>query len=332
MGRVILSIDGGGVKNIFSAFILSELEKRLMVLESDKGARLCDYFDLMAGTSSGAVLAAFYLLPEESGRTAFCAEEVLKLFEKFGALTFKRQAGFGLFNAKYSNVYIRQYLNEYLGEKKLSYLKKPCLIPAYDMNTGKAVFFNSVTARKIEKRDYRIQDAVLASCSAPTYFPPVRLVDTDKEEACLIDGGVIANNPALCALIETMKLPHTREISDVTVVSFGNISKKMTYEYEKVKKWGLFQWPGALLDIFMDGSEQTVDYQMRRIFQSYHCPEQYLRIETMIESSPPKLSDFSKTTIKKLEEVAKKYVKDESYQLNQLARMLVAHKRKEKSV
>lgn len=78
---------------------------------------------------------------------------------------------FGLLNPLYKENRLEDILTEYIGDLRLSELLKPCLIPSYDIESGKAVFFNQVTAIKDKSRDLLVKDVIRASTAAPTYFP-----------------------------------------------------------------------------------------------------------------------------------------------------------------
>lgn len=195
MGIAILTIDGGGMKGIISTIVLMRLEKYLKFYSKDEAAGLTDYFDLIAGTSTGSILTALFLCPGERGKAKYKAEDALELYLTKGKEMFRKRpfyplnTMFGLFGSKYTNRYFKEGLQEYFGTLKISELIKPCMIVTYDMVSRRTLFLNSISSKMNEKRDVAVVDAVLASCAAPTYFPPVCTRNVRQCTDCLIDGG-----------------------------------------------------------------------------------------------------------------------------------------------
>jgi len=84
----ILSIDGGGIKGIVPAVILNHLEKYLKQLSSNPNARIIDYFDLFSGASTGAIIIAGLLTPDNHDRPKYTAEEIIDLYIENGHVIF----------------------------------------------------------------------------------------------------------------------------------------------------------------------------------------------------------------------------------------------------
>lgn len=322
MEKRILSIDGGGMRGIISAVLLQSLEELLQKYSRNHKARIADYFDLIAGTSTGSILTVLYLYANERGESKYSAKDVTQAYIDYGNYIFKRQLFYPFWGAKYTNKYLEQMLYEYFGEDTLGSLRKPCLLTAYDITQRKAVFFNSVTGRADEERNYKLKDAVLASTAAPTYFPPTCKKERNSCYGCLVDGGVVANNPSLCAYIEALKLPDCQSLSDIITVSVGNAKNLKSYSYNKAKFWGLFQWALPMLDILMDGSEQTVDYQLRRLYKTINLPHNYFRFLLTTEQSIPKMDETSAEAIKSFVDLGQRLVDRERPQLERLAKRL----------
>lgn len=175
----ILAIDGGGMKGIISAMILNSLEQKLQKYSKNPNARIAEYFDMIAGTSTGAILAALYLMPDENGNPKYTAQDALNLYLEKGRKIFHQTVWRsvltlnGIRSPKYSNKALETILAQYVGEQDIASLTKPCLIISYDIVNASAFFFDSGSAQRDRKRNYRLRDAVLASTAAPTYFPAV---------------------------------------------------------------------------------------------------------------------------------------------------------------
>lgn len=329
MSTTILSIDGGGMRGILSIRVLIELEKCLRLYSGNKQAHLADYFDLIAGTSTGSILTAILLCPGEGKKPKYDATDALNMYVRHGKEIFKKRAWppfhtlFRLFGSKYINRNFQALLNEYFGETTLQDLYKPCLLTAYDTSTRKTIFLNSVSSRKSKDRNLYLKDAVLASSAAPTYFPPVQTNKTN----CLIDGGVVANNPSLCALIEAVKLPGAKEIKDTYVLSIGNVSSPKPYAYQKVKHWGLIEWAVPMFHILMDASEETVDYQLRKLYENLGIPNHYVRIDYRTDQIVPPMDAVSVEDIKCFQRLGETLVKMKEKEIQAYAKILIEQKK-----
>lgn len=334
MCTTVLSIDGGGMKGIVSAMVLIELEERIKSITGQSKVYLSDYFDLIAGTSTGSILAALLLCPNDNHRPKYTASDALELYLAKGKDMFqtsplrKVRTLNGLLAPKYKNKVLKQELDHYFGTLKTAELLKPCLLPSYNMNTRESVFFNSLSSLKDEERNYPLSDAVLASTAAPTFFPPTCTKAYNECIDCLVDGGVFANNPSLCALIEALKLKKTKNLSNTMILSIGNVNNAHSYSYTKVKHWGALKWAFPLLDILMDASEQTVDYQLRKLYSILDVPNQYLRIVAHVTKDVPSMDDASPESIKRLMDIGKELAQKKQRELTQFSKMLVDNRKK----
>ena len=320
--KKVLSIDGGGMKGIVSAIVLKHLEEKLKLYSGNENARIADYFDLIAGTSTGAILTALYLYPTEKGESKYSAQEILDFYLIHGKGIFKRNFLYPVFDAKYTNKELKKLLDYYFGTTTIGELRKPCLLTSYDATQRKAVFFNTTSSRKDARRNYLLADAILASTAAPTYFPPSCLKIKNQCYNCLIDGGVVDNNPALCAWIEAMKLPKCDGMNDIMLLSVGNVNDSRSYLYGEVKRWGLISWARPILDILMDGSEQIVDYQLKRIYKSINQPQNYYRMQWVVEEEVPSMDDYSNEAIEKFLACGEKLAMREKYRIDEIAKKL----------
>lgn len=269
-----------------------------------------------------SILTVLYLYPNERGESKFSAKEVTQAYIDYGNYIFKRQFFYPFWGAKYTNKNFEQMLDEYFHEDTLGNLRKPCLLTAYDITQRNAVFFNSVSGRADNQRNYLLKDAILASTAAPTYFPPTCKKGRIGCYGCLVDGGVVANNPALCAMIEALKLPDCNRFSQILTVSVGNAKNTKSYTYKQAKLWGLFQWALPMFDILMDGNEQTVDYQLRRLYKSINQPQDYYRFLLHTEESIPKMDDCSSDSIQRFQELGHRFADREKLNLENLAKRL----------
>ena len=211
----ILSIDGGGIRGIIPATFLAEFEQRT-------GQPICKLFDLIAGTSTGGILAASLTVPDQQGQPKYTAEFVRSAYFTDGKIIFHRNPlrsiatlG-GLTGPIYSPRPLEGLLNQYLGDARLHSTLSEILVTAYDMTGGAPRFFKTSFAKqhRAPLEDPLLTQVVRATAAAPTFFPPLAM-----EELCLVDGGVFAANPALCAYAQARKMYPAEE--QFLVVSLG---------------------------------------------------------------------------------------------------------------
>lgn len=299
----ILSIDGGGIRGVIPAQVLVSLERKLKKRTNNPDARIADFFDLIAGTSTGGILTCIYLCPDSNGneqRPRFSAEQAVDVFMKRGEKIFNTslwktiRSGGGFIDEKYDKKELESTLEHYMGNLKLSQLLKPTLITAYDIELRRAKFFTQHDAREKQMHDYYIKDVARATSAAPTYFEVKRLFSASGVPYPCIDGGVFANNPTLCAYVEVRKKfkgnPYAK---DMAVLSLGTGYVKKPFKYEDAKDWGMVEWIKPLIDIMMSGVSETVDYQMRQIYAAAGYPKQYLRIDGELQYSDSDMDNAS---------------------------------------
>ncbi len=243
-GFRILAIDGGGIRGLIPAIVLAELERRLQ--ERDPGATLASSFDLIAGTSTGGLIALGLTTPGPDGGPAFDPAAMIELYsgpeaqEIFARPPLERLPGIGhvsdLLDPRYDLEGLERVLERRLGDRTVSEALTGVLVPSYDMHDRTPRFFKPWNE---EARRMRAVDAGLATSAAPTYFPALRL----GEEA-LVDGGVFINNPTIAATIEALKRTEGEPLSpeDLLVVSLGTGQHERGYDPDAVAGWGALGW------------------------------------------------------------------------------------------
>ncbi|MBI9094919.1 MAG: patatin-like phospholipase family protein [Sphaerochaeta sp.] len=229
MGKTfrILSIDGGGIRGIFPAHILRCIEERLKI-------DLFDTFDMIAGTSTGSIIAA-------GVATGVSAADIVAMYKEHGAGIFRKKRFFlpvksiqPMFDSIYDSQYLEDVLIEVFQDKRLGDIKKPLLLPSTDIGNGCVHILKSGYSKDFTRDKYvLVKDAVLASCSAPTYFNPHKL-----DHYLLADGGLWANNPALAAVIDAQKRLEIAQ-DDIQILSVGTGHSKTMYGTNTAHKWGL---------------------------------------------------------------------------------------------
>ena len=303
----ILSIDGGGIRGILPGQILVALEEILGQRDHRRTARIADYFDMIVGTSTGGILVCCYLAPKAKGRRPkFSAQEAVNLYldrgdDGFGLSTWQRiRSAGGYADEKYDAKGLEGALKDYFGSLKISDLLRPCLLTAYDIERRKAHFFRQHRARRLRSADFLVRDAARSTSAAPTYFEASRIQSQANESFALIDGGLFANNPALCGYAEARTLPKHPRAKEMVILSLGTSATQESYPYDSAKNWGKVQWILPVLDIMMSGVAETVDYQLRQIYDAVQRPKQYLRIEPDLGDATPHMDDASPENLNNL--------------------------------
>ncbi|MGI8632332.1 MAG: patatin-like phospholipase family protein [Solirubrobacterales bacterium] len=264
----ILSIDGGGIRGLIPAMVLAHLEELIARERSD--ATLAESFDLMAGTSTGGLIALGLATPRADGRPAMRAEEMFELYRGpdarriFSRPFYRRLPGVGrlseLLDPKYGLDSLAEVLAERYGEATLSEALCELLITSYDMKERRPRFF-----KRYREESARLTaiDAGLATAAAPTYFPAYSL----GEEA-LVDGGVFASNPTIAAIVEALKRTDAGGIErdELLVISLGTGHHESGFEAEEIGGWGAAEWilpkggDSPLLGAIFDGQSDASDH------------------------------------------------------------------------
>ncbi len=334
----ILSIDGGGIRGIIPGTILSEIEKRIQKRKGND-ARLADFLDLVAGTSTGGILAIGMLLPGAGGRPKYKMQEVVDLYLDRGdeifdvSLSQKIKSGAGILDEKYSNNELKKALFDKFGEVWLKDLLKPCLISAYDTERRETKFFNQHDAINESSRNFLVREVAQATAAAPTYFEAAKINSEMEVPYPLIDGGVFANNPSMCAYAEARGMKFLEKkienptAKDMLLISIGTGSVKKSYPYKKAKNFGLAQWIKPLIDIMMSANSETVHYQLRMMFdaiveQGEHNPD-YIRIEPELLNASSEMDNAEKENMINLKVAGLNYVADNSKLIDRIVECLI---------
>jgi patatin-like phospholipase/acyl hydrolase len=331
--KKILSIDGGGIRGILPAAILAHLEKRLQIEKGDEQLRIADCFDLLSGTSAGGILTCLYLVPQPKGdgttRPKYSATQVFDLYCELGPVLFRRplsyfiRSGAGLLRSRYSEDALYAFAKKLIGDSYISEVMKDCLITAYDLSSRKAVLFSRYATTKYgDMANYKLCDVVRATTAAPSYFIPARIFAKDKTSRHLVDGGVYAGNPAMCSLVEAIKIWPREPVGNFWMLSVGTGKAIRPYHFKNTKNFGYIHWLHPILDILMSSVSETVDYQMQQIFSISGVPQNYIRIEPPMLTADIRIDNVSIKNIHKLESAAQNFIDHNSPLYDSLCKSL----------
>ena len=272
----ILAIDGGGIRGIIAARILVEIEKLA-------GRSLAQAFDMIAGTSTGGIIACGL-------GVEMTAQALLDLYVKRGAEIFSRKLWQeietldGLAGPKYDAAPLERILKEELGDMRLSDCGTGILVPSYAIELpppeqGPGSYF----FKSWKEPNAYLRDVGRATSAAETFFAPYRFANLAGETGAYCDGGTFADAPGACALADARQLWPKEEF---LLVAIGTGIKVSAIPYTEMKEAGLAKWATKLPSMFMDGQGDTVHYQLQR------APGiKYFRLDAELNNGSPDMDD-----------------------------------------
>jgi patatin-like phospholipase/acyl hydrolase len=291
----VLAIDGGGIRGLIPALVLAEIERRT-------GRRIADLVDLVAGTSTGGILACALTKPDPmpAARIAdIYAEEGPRIFHR--SLLKRITSVGGYIDERYESDGLVAALRTYLGNARLPDATRPVLITAYDLQARAAVVLR-------REDDVSMVEAAHATSAAPTYFEPVRL-----GARTLVDGGVFAVNPAVFAYAES---PDGLDL----LLSLGTGQHTRPIPYAHARGWGQLEWARPLVDVVFDGSADAVDAQLGRLLAG----GRYVRLQTRLQAASDDLDDASPENLTALRREAEQLIAVRSADIDDVCARLAA--------
>jgi len=302
MSKLILSLDGGGIRGAATAQFLSEVEKKL---QADHNKSIRDCVDFYAGTSTGSIIALAL------ATTNMTMTQISNLYNyKTAGKIFAENKGLfdidGINAPKFEASGKTEVLKAKLGKAKICDVpkNKHVLAVAYAIEKRKPVVIKSSKKSCLNLLSYQVADA---SSAAPTYFPTKEIeIPENTDEYWLIDGGVVANNPAMCAIAEARRVWKEESLSDIRLLSIGTGFMSRKINGPDSRKWGGLQWmtKGKIMEVVTD--ESITAYQCMTIMDNGN----YIRVNAklapqqgLIQSPDDAMDDVSKTNIKRLKQL-----------------------------
>lgn len=233
----ILSIDGGGIKGVFPAAFLTAIEECI-------AKPVADQFDLIAGTSTGGIIALSLGLGMKP-------KQLLEFYKEHGKVIFPSAQTLALrlkhyFRSKYRAAPLETSLRSAFGEKLLGHSQKRLLIPSFSALTGRIYIYKTPHHERFQS-DWRVSaiDVALATAAAPTYFPPY----ISSNYISHLDGGMWANNPTGFAVVEAIGVLGAQP-AEIRVLSLGCTSTAQTFT---LRNAGMIGWRKKALDAAFNG-------------------------------------------------------------------------------
>jgi predicted acylesterase/phospholipase RssA len=293
----ILAIDGGGIRGLIPALVLAEIETRTK-------QRIAAMVDFVAGTSTGGIIACALAKPQPMSARRIAdiyLEDGPKIFDR--SLIRKVVTAGGLIDERYDDKELMRSLRAHLGDTPMRDATVPLLITTYDTQARGLHFLRS----EGENADATMVQATRATSAAPTYFEPLEL-----GKASLVDGGVFAINPALCAYAEAGGQ------ADL-LLSLGTGSATRPLPYDEIKNWGELEWARPVLDVVFDGGQDAVDFQLSTLIDG-----DYFRLQTRLVEASDDLDDASEENLAALTREAQRLIDDNDARIDEICARLTA--------
>jgi len=290
--KLVLSLDGGGVRAIAQVIFLQELERSI-------GKPTHEIFDFFLGTSAGSANLACLAAREMEAKDilGFWSEENLK---ETMSKSFWDNASFLQTKPKYDNKGKDKVLIEYFGEQKLGESKNPMGVLTYDIELRTPRILSSYASPEIS-----VKNAVIASSAAPIYYPTFQIEDG----SWLIDGGIVANNPCLISYSEAKKLfPNSR----IKVLSIGTGINRKKISGPRSAKWGALSWMRHdILGVMLESS-------MYHEIITDLIGNDYLRINSPLGRVNRRMDDNSKSNLERVNDMGLSWWNDFGNQTKKL--------------
>lgn len=336
----ILSLDGGGIRGIFPAVILSEIEHELRE-RNFKEWQIYQNVDLIFGTSTGGILGLALSI-------GVPAEEIKNLYFNNAQMIFggKKKFPKWVWQSSHNRLNLENLLNDIFTKynngniPKLKDCKVPVAVSIYDLHLGRpSVLKSNYHPRFTRDPNLSLLRAALSTSSAPTYFDPY---SADSYEDSIgnsikfkykVDGGVWANNPALIALIEGQKA-FFKNLEDINLISIGT-GERIFVEDKKNKNFGLWYWLNnkrkRIIELFMQGQSQQAENLISLLQKGIDKQEPdnfgYLRLNTFFKSENDNIDmdEINPDKLKKLEVRALEVFKENRIKIYELLQIDISN-------
>lgn len=285
----ILSIDGGGMRGVMPAVWLTKLQLYLEV-------PLYEYFDAIVGSSTGAILScAVSSGIEPNSYVDFYYQYGPKVFPSFFPKMWsrlKRTFTQGISAPLYDGEGLEQALSDVFGSIKMSDLKiNPTIVTAYNVSSDRATIIKN---NNEYYSNFTIKDACKASAAAPIYFPAHVIKDS-----AYVDGGLVLNNPELCAIAELIREKNI-DSNQIRLLSLGTGKVINKIKKKKATAMGAGEWALPLVGAIFDGSTDASTYIASNVIGKNN----YFRLDTILDEKHSKLDNAKKKNIEYLHKIA----------------------------
>ncbi|VWL85502.1 CBASS cGAMP-activated phospholipase [Oceanivirga miroungae] len=284
----ILCLDGGGAKGYFSVYILKRIEEEFNI-------KLNDYFDLIVGTSTGALISA--AISADISLNDLSEMYLTKNKEIFK----KRSNNFLKLKSTYITESFEEELKKILKDLNFSDLKTNIMLQTTDIEKKEPIVFKSWD----KDNNICLVDAVISSASAPIYFDPHQVGDK-----LYADGAIWANNPSVVAIAEAIsKDSFKQSLDNIKILSIATGKNEEIINFSNQKNWGLLAWANDIMDIIIESNNVSDELSAKKILDDRYLRINYkLKNKVDIEKIPTYVLENSEEIFMNYYEDIKKFI------------------------
>jgi len=316
----ILSLGGGGVKYVMHVTFLRELEKEI-TRQSGKKIPLYKLFDVVAGTSSGGILATAITTPPDGKQAPYTLEEISANIESDARIIFKKN--YASLNGFLGPIYKHDGLKD-LTYSRYGYsnLQKPLtnlILPVFDIQENKGVTF---TSWQKDASNFKLSDIMLSTSAAPMLFEPYSFKTIDgKQEFKFVDGGFYANQPVLIATTEAKDLYKDQNLTNDDFLIIGlNCFRFREYKKKDYSSIGRIKWAYFFAVFYNDAQvAMSVDMVRKKYGSNFFFWQPNVQINYDID-------DFEPETLAYYDNVTKEMIEERQEEFQAMVKKLLEFK------
>jgi predicted acylesterase/phospholipase RssA len=244
----VLALDGGGIKGVFTAALLAELERMT-------GKRVAEHFELITGTSTGGIVAIALAVGIPAGEILrFYVEHGPEIFPSVGLHVRLRHQIRWMLSGKHDARPLKQALASVFGSRRIGEARTRLVVPAFNVVDGSIMLFKTAHCARF-RQDYLRSciDVALATSAAPTFLPAHDIGDG----RVYLDGGLWANNPILVGVLDAI-VNCGQQANDVDVLNIGTTEEAFHVPEELRRRGGALKWISRLASLFMQAQSDAV--------------------------------------------------------------------------
>ncbi len=313
----ILSLDGGGIRGLISLEVLKYLEER-------SGKPIAELFDVIGGTSTGAIIGTQIVLADDQGHPKHKAGEIIELYDDQVARVFRAPLYHqiltlgGLLGPRYANDEKIVLANEIYADANFRDLLLPVMVPSYSVETAGLQLFTNWSP---DYAEMFVAPLVSAATSGPTYFPGVEL-DLPSSRGVYMDGAVFGADPAQEMYLHALE--HFPD-ADIVLVSLGTGIRKTDVNAQAGERGGLMTWLIPLMGLAVDGRGDLASTWLDR-FSKTQAGEgfHYYRFDIALSDRETSFDDTSPEAVADLRQLGQSLVKQNKDKLDELIGFLTS--------
>lgn len=294
----LLSISGGGVRGRMAAAILDALEKQV-------GRPVHQLFNAIAGTSTGSLIGTGFVMPDETGRNKYTAEDIGTFYDEQSPTIFKKKTvsslvddlftalkkGISFTGPLYEAANLKSVLRDLLGDTPMSQSLCRLFVTGYDSGKRENLLFDSFN---VAHGSLPLRKVARASCAAPTCFSPCSMhIPGESEKRSVMDGCMYAIDPALAAFRQLRQENPTHRIR---VVSLQTGIKSNGLSHENAQDMGSIGFAPWVIETAFKAQKDQVRETLSDILRA----EDYFYFDARLDADHLKLDDAQRSNLQYL--------------------------------